>query len=158
MTGHRARERTASDYALITHFHPTTWAHRRHRTHVTLRRYRLRGITEVAEEIPIAPNRSQLARLEFAAAADALFQNYRRFVDTTCGGKLAVIGARAAAPAQLVPIRRPAAVRDFEAHRRGERSRVDEKGDTTRRASPLDTIAVPEDRPTRTCSVALHIR
>jgi len=153
------------DYAVLTHFHAD------HMGRITgieptsrFGDYRLRGITEVAEEIPIArlidrgwPDYSYLPPPQ-----DAMFQNYRRFNEIqTRAGRLTMIGARAGSASQLVPLRQPASAAGFEARIVSVNDQVwTGQGNATKTRFPaLDSIKVPEDRPTENMSsVTLRIR
>ena len=151
------------DFAVLTHFHAD------HMGRIDGKEpqsksgdYKLRGITEVAEEIPIARlvDRGWPDYAYLPPPQDAMFQNYRKFVDVqTRAGRLQMVGAKAGS--QLLPIRRPAAAPSFEARIVAVNNQIwTGTGDTSRTRFPaLETIAVPEDRPTENmCSVTLRLK
>jgi beta-lactamase superfamily II metal-dependent hydrolase len=153
------------DYALITHFHPDHMGRISGAEPMSAQgAYRLSGITQVAEDIPVARliDRGWPDYRYLPPPNDAMFQNYRAFVDArTRAGQLAMVGAEAGSATQLVPVRQPAATAGFEARIVAVNDRVwtGHASDTKVRFPALETIAVPEDRPTENMSsVAVRIQ
>lgn len=153
------------DYAVLTHFHAD------HMGRIDGKEpqskhgdYRLRGITEVFENLPFARliDRGWPDYAYLTPPSDAMFQNYRRFIELqTKAGRLQMIGATPGSATQLVPVRRPAAVQGFEARIVSVNDRVwTGQGSATKTRFPaLDSIAVPEDRPTENMSsVTLRLK
>ena len=148
------------DYAVVTHFH----ADHTGRIDGTEPRsnhgdYRVRGITEVAEEIPI---RTLIDRGDdYLPPTDAIFQNYRRFTAAeSAAGRLTVRQAVAGSASQIVPMRSTNTSAAFTVRIVSVNDRVwTGTGDaTTVRFPALADIADPEDRPTENmCSVTLRI-
>lgn len=153
------------DFAVLTHFHPDHMG-RIDGKEPTSRfgEYKLRGITEVAEEVPIARliDRGWPDYGYLPPPQDAMFQNYRKFIEIQTRTRgMQMIGARAGNAGQLVPVRRPASAPSFEARIVAVNDQVwTGTGDATRTRFPaLDAIAVPEDRPTENmCSVVMRLR
>ncbi len=150
------------DYAVLTHFHPD------HMGRITgqeplskLGDYRLRGITEVADDIPVRrlvdrgwPDYTYLP----PARNDAMFANYRRFVAAaTAAKRTEMIGAQAGSTTQIVAARKQDPVpAPFEVRIVSVNDRVwTGEGNATKVRFPvLAEIAVPEDRPTENmCSI-----
>jgi beta-lactamase superfamily II metal-dependent hydrolase len=154
------------DYALITHFHPDHMGRITGREPVSQNGdYRLRGLTDVAETVPIArlvdrgwPSYDYLP----PATDDLTFQNYRRFVAAqSASGRLTAIRAAPGSTAQIVQVRDPAAHPGFSARIVSANDRVwTGQGDATKVRFPaLDRIPVAEDRPTENMSsVTLQFR
>jgi Metallo-beta-lactamase superfamily len=116
---HMAGSDARLDYAVITHFHPD------HMGIITGSEplskhgdYRLRGITEIGELLPIDrlidrgwPDYEYLP----PPANDAMFANYRRFVaENTAAGRLKMIGAQAGSTDQIMQVREPDPQAPFE--------------------------------------------
>lgn len=152
------------DYAVLTHF-PAD-----HIGQVTPASpasasgaYRLTGITEVGDRIPIGTliDRGAPSYDYLAPATDASFANYRAFVaeqQRTRG--LQVEPLRVGRADQIVPRRAPGRYPTFEVRNVAANGEVwTGDGDrTTRTFPPLDTLA-PDDRPSENlCSLALRIR
>ena len=153
------------DFAVLTHFHADHMGRIDGKEPTSkFGDYKLRGITEVAEEIPVARliDRGWPAYGYLPPPQDAMFQNYRQFVAAqTRAGRLQMITAKAGSASQLVPIRRPAAAPSFEARIIAVNDQVwTGAGDASRTRFPaLDTITVPEDRPTENmCSVTMRLK
>ncbi|HXT68616.1 MAG TPA: hypothetical protein VN700_02610 [Vicinamibacterales bacterium] len=153
------------DYALLTHFHSD------HMGRIDGKEpgsrfgdVRLRGITEVFENLQFTRliDRGWPDYAYLTPASDAMFQNYRRFIDLqTKAGRLQMIGASAGSTTQLVPVRRPAAAPGFEARIISVNDRVwTGTGTATKDRFPaLDSIKVPEDRPTENMtSITLRLK
>lgn len=153
------------DYALLTHFHAD------HMGRITgsepvskLGDYRLRGITEVAEDVEVRGliDRGWPDYDYLTPPADAMFTNYRRFVSAqAAGGRLKMLRAQAGSASQIVQVRKPDPSAAFEVRVVAVNDRVwTGQGDATKVRFPaLDAILVAEDRPTENmCSVALRIR
>jgi beta-lactamase superfamily II metal-dependent hydrolase len=153
----------ALDYALLTHFHPD------HMGRITGTEpmsahgdYRLSGITQIAEDIPIRrlvdrgwPNYAYLP-----PPTDAMFTNYRRFIAAQTGAtRMTMVGAEAGSTTQIVPVHGGTAV-PFEARIVSVNDRVwtGQGTATAVRFPALESIAAPEDRPTENmCSVTLRL-
>jgi hypothetical protein len=153
------------DYALITHFHADHMGRIDGKEPVSrFGDYRLRGITEVAEHIPISRliDRGGPGDAYLPPPPDAMLQNYRRFIDLQSrAGRLQTIGAVAGSAGQLVPVRRPSDAAGFEARIVSVNNQVwTGTGTQTKTRFPaLDSIAAPEDRPTENmCSVTLRVK
>jgi hypothetical protein len=162
MAGYDAR----LDYAVITHFHSD------HMGIITGSEpisnhgdYRLRGITEVSELLPIDrlidrgwPDYEYLP----PPASDMTFANYRRFVaQSAASGRLRLIRAQAGSNNQIMQGRQPASQFPFEVRIVAVNDRVwSGKGDETKVRFPrLDSIPQREDWPDENmCSVAIRIR
>ena len=154
------------DYAVITHFHPDHMGIITGSEPLTAHgTYRLRGLTEVDEEIPIArlmdrgwPDYQYLP----PPGDDAMFTNYRRFVsERTATGALTMIGAQAGSTDQITQVRRPDPKLPFEVRVVAVNDRVwTGRGSETKVRFPaLASIQVSEDWPNENlCSVALRIR
>lgn len=152
------------DYAVLTHFHPDHMGRiTGTETTSTFGDYRLRGITEVAEAIPIGrlidrgwPDYSYLP-----PPSDAMFVNYRAFVAAQQKARgLTVMRAEPGSATQIVPVRKPDSPGAFSVRVIAANDRVwtGTGTDTKARFPALETIAVPEDRPNENmCSVALRI-
>jgi beta-lactamase superfamily II metal-dependent hydrolase len=154
------------DYAVVTHFHPD------HMGRITgtepvsqFGDYRLRGLTELAEQLPIArlidrgwPSYDYLT----PAPSDQMFVNYRRFVAAQTGrGRLTMMRAEPGSAAQIVPLRDRAAHSSFSVRIVSANDRVwTGQGDAaTVRFPALDRIAVADDRPNENmASVTLQVR
>ncbi|MBZ5607474.1 MAG: MBL fold metallo-hydrolase [Acidobacteriia bacterium] len=163
---HMAGSDARLDYAVITHFHPD------HMGAITGSEplsthgdYRLRGITELGETLPIArlvdrgwPDYQYLP----PPANDRTFANYRRFVgENTAAGRFTMIGAQAGSTSQITPVRRPDPQLPFEVRIVAVNDRVwTGKGNETKVRFPaLDSIPLREDWPNENmCSVAIRIR
>ena len=153
------------DFAVLTHFHADHMGRIDGKEPASkFGDYKLRGITEVAEEIPIARliDRGWPDYAYLPPPQDAMFQNYRKFVDVRSrSGGLQMIGAKAGSSSQLVPVRRPAAAPSFEARIVAVNDGVwTGSGEASRTRFPaLSTISVAEDRPTENmCSVTLRLK
>jgi hypothetical protein len=162
MTGPDAR----LDYAVITHFHPDHMGIITGSEPLSMHGdYRLRGITEIGEILPIDrlidrgwPDYKYLP----PPASDMMFANYRRFVaQNTAAGRLKMIGAQAGTTNQITQVRKPNPQLPFEVRIVAVNDRAwTGKGDETKvRFPPLDSIPLREDWPDENmCSVAIRIR
>ncbi len=163
---HMAGSGARLDYAVITHFHPdhmgTVTGSEPRSTHGD---YRLRGITELAEALPIArlvdrgwPDYQYLT----PTASDRTFANYRRFVrESAAAGRIAMMGAQAGSAGQITQVRKPDARLAFEVRIVAVNDRVwTGKGNETKVRFPsVDSIALRDDWPTENmCSIAMRIR
>jgi beta-lactamase superfamily II metal-dependent hydrolase len=149
------------DFAVITHFHPD------HMGRSALDDppskfgdYRRRGVTDLAEDLPIA----RLIDRGFdylPPASDELVVNYRKFVAAqTAAGRMKALKAEVGSTTQIAQVRNPAAAPAFNVRIVAANDRVwTGQGDAAKVRFPaLDTIDVAEDRPTENmCSVALRI-
>ena len=150
------------DHALHTHFHPDHMGIITGSEPLSIHGdYRLRGITEVSELLPIDrlidrgwPDYDYLP----PPASDLMFANYRRFVaENTLAGRLRVIGAKAGSTDQITQVRKPDSEFPFEVRIVAVNDRVwTGKGDETKVRFPrLDSIPLREDWPDENmCSVA----
>jgi beta-lactamase superfamily II metal-dependent hydrolase len=150
------------DYAVVTHFHPDHIGAITGKEPMASRGgYRLRGITQVAEDIPIRrlvdrgwPDYSYLS-----PPNDAMFENYRRFVADRAAQQLTTIGAKAGSATQIVALKKPDPAFSVRIVSVNDRVWTGE-GDTTKLRFPsLDSIAIAEDRPTENMtSITLRIK
>lgn len=152
------------DYAVLTHFHPDHMGKVAGNEPVSkLGDYRLSGITQVAEDVPIRrlidrgwPNYAYLP-----PPSDAMFANYQRFVAAQAGAKrLSMSGADAGSTTQIIPVRGAVTAAPFEVRVVSVNDRVwtGRGTETAARFPALESIAAPEDRPTENmCSVTLRI-
>lgn len=147
------------DYAVVTHFHPDHMGRISGTEPVSaLGDYRVRGLTELAEELPIArlidrgwPDYEHLT----PAPSDRMFENYRRCVAAQKKARgLTMMRAEPGSGRQVVPVRDAAAASGFSVRIVSANDRVwtgrDEE--TTVRFPALDSITVAEDRPTENMS------
>ena len=152
------------DYAVLTHFHPDHMGRVAGTEPMSANgNYRLSGITQVAEDIPIKrlidrgwPDYSYLPPPD-----DAMFRNYRRFTETQVAARrMTMIRAQPGAGNETVKtnslvVYAPFAVQIVSVNDRISTGVADE---TTVRFPALDTITVAEDRPTENmCSITLRI-
>ena len=150
------------DYALVTHFHPD---------HIgvitgkeplsTTGGYRLSGITDVGDRLPIGTVIDRGYDYQPPPTGDQMFANYRKFLDAQVASRrLQVVHAVAGRVDQLAPrhggtTAAPFAVRIIAANNliwtgQGDAARV--------RFPPLDQIPVADDRPNENmCSIALRV-
>jgi beta-lactamase superfamily II metal-dependent hydrolase len=151
------------DYAVLTHFHPD------HMGQITgtepvskMGGYRLRGITEVADDVPIRtivdrgwPDYSYLP-----PPADLMFENYRRFVASRHAAReLTMIGAQAGSTTQIVQLRKPDPSFSVRVVSVNDRVWTGEGDAAKVRFPALDRIALADDRPTENMSsVTLRIK
>jgi beta-lactamase superfamily II metal-dependent hydrolase len=164
------------DYAILTHFHPDHMGRVSGSEPVSGHGdYRLSGITQVAEDVPIRRliDRGSPDYAYLPPPSDAMFTNYRRFTAAQLAAKrMTVSGAIAGSPTQIVPVRGhwqglkplPSTTTPlpsiFEVRIVSVNDRVwtGKGNDTAVRFPALDRIAVPEDRPTENmCSVTLRV-
>lgn len=135
------------DYAVLTHFHAD----------------HMGGIAHVAEDIPIRRliDRGWPDYAYLPPPDDALFTNYRRFTAAQVAAKrMTVSGAVAGSATQIVPVRGAASPAPFEVRIVSVNDRVwtGRSNQTDIRFPALDSITVPEDRPTENMSsVTLRI-
>jgi len=151
------------DYAVLTHFHPDHMGAIAGTEPVSRNGgYRLRGITQVAEDIPISRivDRGWPDYAYLPPPSDLMFENYRRFVSGQSAAKqLTMIGAQAGSATQIVALRKPDP--SFSVRIVSVNDRVwTGEGDATKVRFPaLDTIALADDRPTENMtSVTLRIK
>jgi beta-lactamase superfamily II metal-dependent hydrolase len=152
------------DYAVVTHFHPD------HIGAVDAKRpmsrsgdYRLSGLTEVAEAIPIGTLVDRgWPDYAYLAPAGEPFENYRKFAKALAsGGNARVLRAEAGSAALIVPHDPAAIPAPFEVRVIGVNDRVwTGRGDASKvRFPPLASISVDDDRPTENmCSISLRLR
>ena len=153
------------DYAVITHFHPD------HMGIITggeprsaFGDYRLRGMTEVAEDLPPARlvDRGWPDYAYLTPPADDMFTNYRRFVATNVAAhRLTMLGARAGSATQITQVRKPDQSIPFEVRIVAVNDRIwTGAGEDSRVRFPaFDAIPVRDDWPDENmCSIALRIR
>ena len=163
---HMAGADVRLDYAVITHFHGD------HIGAITGSEpfsakgdYRLRGITEISETLPIVqlidrgwPDYSYLP----PPAGDKTFANYRRFVvQSGAAGRITALKAQAGSAAQIKQVRKPDPRLPFEVRIVAANDRVwTGKGDQTKIRFPaLDSIPLREDWPDENmCSIGIRIR
>ncbi|HUL75017.1 MAG TPA: MBL fold metallo-hydrolase [Vicinamibacterales bacterium] len=150
------------DYALVTHFHPD------HIGVITGKEpmsktgdYRLSGITDVGDRLPIGTLIDRGYDYQPPPASDQMFANYRRFLDAQVSTRhLQVVHASPGRTDQLAPqhggaTSAPFAVRIIAANNliwtgQGDAARV--------RFPPLDQIPMADDRPNENmCSIALRV-
>jgi hypothetical protein len=150
MAGSNAR----LDYAVITHFHADHMGIITGSESLSIHGgYRLRGITEVAELLPIDRLIDRGWRdYDYLPppASDMMFANYRRFVaENTAAGRLKMIGAKAGTTNQITPVRKPNAQFPFEVRIVAVNDRVwTGMGNETKVRFPrLDSIPLREDWP-----------
>lgn len=146
------------DYAVLTHFHPDHMG-RISGTEATSAHgdYRLSGITQVAEDMPIRRlvDRGWPDYAYLPPPDDAMFTNYRRFVAAqTAAKRMTMVRAEAGSANVIVPVRGQIAAAPFEARIISVNDHVwtGQGTDTVTRFPALSTIAVPEDRPTENMS------
>jgi beta-lactamase superfamily II metal-dependent hydrolase len=163
---HMAGADARLDYAVITHFHPDHMGIITGSEPLSIHGdYRLRGITEVGEVLPIDrlidrgwPDYEYLP----PPAGDMMFANYRRFVARNmAAGRLRMIGAQAGTANQITQVRRPDTHLPFEVRIVAVNDRVwTGKGNETKVRFPaLDSIPLREDWPDENmCSIAIRIR
>lgn len=154
------------DYAVITHFHADHMGIITGSEPLSIHGdYRLRGITEIGELLPIDrlmdrgwPDYEYLP----PPASDMMFANYRRFVArNTAAGRLKVIAAQAGATNQITQVRKPNPQLPFEVRIVAVNDRVwTGKGNETKVRFPaLDSILLRADWPDENmCSIAIRIR
>jgi hypothetical protein len=162
---HMAGPDARLDYAVITHFHPDHMGIITGSEPLSIHgEYRLRGITEIAEALPIDrlmdrgwPDYGYLP----PPTTDRMFANYRRFVaQETATGRLMMIGAQAGTANQITQIRKPDPQLPFEVRIVAVNDRVwTGKGNETKVRFPaLDSIPLRADWPDENmCSVAIRI-
>jgi hypothetical protein len=163
---HMAGSDARLDYAVITHFHSDHMGIITGSEPLSIHGgYRLRGITEIGEVLPIGrlidrgwPDYEYLP----PPASDMMFANYCRFIaQNTAAGRLKVIGAQAGSTNQITQLRKPNSQLPFEVRIVAVNDRVwTGKGNETKvRFPPLDSIPQREDWPNENmCSVAIRIR
>jgi hypothetical protein len=163
---HMAGSNTRLDYVVITHFHGD------HIGAITGSEplsahgdYRLRGITEISETLPIVrlidrgwPDYAYLP----PPASDKTFANYRRFVaESEAAGRIRMFRAEAGSATQIKQVRRPEPGLPFEVRIVAVNDRVwTGNGDVTKIRFPaLDSIPLREDWPDENmCSAAIRVR
>jgi len=163
---HMAGQDGRLDYAVLTHFHSdhigTITGSEPLSTHGD---YRLRGVTEVSEALPIGrlidrgwPDYAYLPPPD----SDKTFANYRRFVaENSASGRFTVLGAQAGSAAQIAQLRKPDPQIPFEVRIVAVNDRVwTGKGNETKVRFPaLASIPLREDWPDENmCSIAIRIR
>jgi beta-lactamase superfamily II metal-dependent hydrolase len=153
------------DYAVLTHFHPDHMGRISGAEPMSAHGdYRLGGITQVAEEVPIRRlvDRGWPDYAYLTPPNDAMFANYRTFVASeTAAGRLTMVRAEAGRADVIVPVRTPALAGNFDVRIVSVNDRVwtGTGSETKVRFPALADIPVAEDRPTENmCSVTLRIR
>lgn len=151
------------DYALVTHFHPDHMGQIAADSPSSMHGdYRLSGITEVAELMPIRkivdrgwPDYSYPAPL-----TDPMVRNYRRFLEQrTANGSLVAERIRVGRADQLVPVINPSAYPSFEIRNVAANGEVwTGRGTTTVKRFPTPETR-DEDIPWENiCSIGIRIR
>jgi beta-lactamase superfamily II metal-dependent hydrolase len=152
------------DYVVLTHFHPDHMGRiDGSEPRSQFGDYRLRGITEVAEEIPFARlmDRGWPYYFYLPPPSDAMMQNYNKFTEIQQARGMKMMAPNAGKADQIVPVRKPASVQSFEARIVSFNNVVwTGTGDTVKNRFPdLKTITVADDRPTENmCSVTLRLK
>lgn len=151
------------DYAVVTHFHPDHLGRVSGTEQKSSRGPYLRsGLTEVADDLPIATIIDRGYDYNAPAAADRAFANYRAFIAArTADGSMTHVVARAGAVDQIAGRRSTAASSAYEVRIVSVNDRVwTGRGDAAKtRFPPAASIPVPEDRPDENmCSVTLRIK
>ena len=153
------------DYAVITHFHGDHIGAMTGTEAVSSHGgYRLRGITEVTEELPVGRliDRGWPEYSYVPPQADATFGNYRRFVTANDAAKrITMTQAEAGSTTQVRQVRHPDPQLPFEVRIVAVNDRVwtGQGNETKVRFPPLDKIPDRADWPDENmCSVALRIR
>lgn len=151
---HMAGPDARLDYVVLTHFHGDhIGAITGSEPLSTHGDYRLRGITEIAESLPIVrlidrgwPDYSYLP----PPASDKTYANYRRFVaESEAAGSIKMFHAEAGSATQIRQVRKPQPGLPFEVRIVAVNDRVwTGNGDATKIRFPaLDSIPVREDWP-----------
>jgi len=136
------------DYAVLTHFHDD----------------HMGAIAEVGRAIPIGTliDRGWPSYDYITPPSDALFSNYRKFVAAQAQTrKMRVERAEAGRADQIVPVHDAARFPGFEVRVVAVNNGVwtGKASDTMTRFPVLESIIIPEDRPTENmCSIALRFR
>ncbi len=159
-----AGEAPRLDYAVLTHFHPDHMGRIDGTEPLSqIGGYRLRGITAVAEEIPIGRlvDRGFTAYDYLSPPRDAMFANYQTFVSARLQhDKASMTGARAGSNDQIVALTANPRATPFEVRIVSVNDRVwTGTGNASAARFPaLRDITVADDRPTENmCSVTLRI-
>lgn len=156
----------AIDYAVLSHLHPDHIG-RISGTEATSRfgDYKLSGITEVAEALPIARliDRGYPSYSYLTPPDDAMFANYKKFVAAQVASprQMKAMAATAGNATDIIPLHPTASAAPFDVRIVAVNDRVWTGNGTESvvRFPALETIGVAEDRPTENmCSVALRIR
>lgn len=153
------------DYAVLTHFHPD------HMGLITgseprsaFGDYRIRGITEVADDLPPARliDRGWPDYAYLTPPADNTFKNYRQFIAANlAAGRLTMMAAQAGSGTEIAQVRTPNSSVPFEVRIVAVNDRVwTGTGETSRvRFPPFDQIPAKEDWPDENmCSIELRIK
>ena len=163
---HMAGADARLDYAVITHFHADhlgiTTGSEAVSSHGG---YRLRGITEVSEALPIGrlidrgwPDYGYLP----PPGSDRTFANYRRFVaENAAAGRITMMRAQAGSTTQITQVRKPDSPAPFELRIIAVNDRVwtGKDSETKVRFPPIDSIPLRADWPDENmCSIAIRIR
>ena len=153
------------DYAVMTHFHGDHIGAMTGTDPVSMHgSYRLRGITEVAEELPVGRliDRGWPEYSYLPPQADATFTNYRRFVtDNAVAKRITMTQAEAGSTTQVRQVRHLDPQLPFEVRIVAVNDRVwtGQGNETKVRFPPLDKIPDRADWPDENmCSIALRIR
>jgi beta-lactamase superfamily II metal-dependent hydrolase len=162
---HMAAGNARLDYAVITHFHGDHIGAITGTEPMSLHgSYRLRGITEVAEDLAVGRliDRGWPEYSYLPPQADATFTNYRRFVtDNAAAKRITITQAEAGSTAQVRQARHPDPQLPFEARIVAVNDRVwtGNGNETKVRFPPLEKIPDRADWPDENmCSIALRIR
>jgi beta-lactamase superfamily II metal-dependent hydrolase len=150
------------DYALLTHFHPDHMGKIAGTEPMSKNGdYRLSGITDVGDRVPIDTIVDRGDAYQPPPASDKMFANYRKFLAAqTTSRHLRLVHAAAGRTDQLAPRRGGVTTGTFAVRVVAANDLVwTGQGDTAKmRFPPLDQIPVADDRPNENmCSVALRV-
>jgi beta-lactamase superfamily II metal-dependent hydrolase len=151
------------DYALMTHFHGDHIGTISGAEPLSMHGdYRLRGITEIAEELPIARLIDRgWPDYAYLPPPDATFMNYRRFAAASAAARrITMIQAQAGSAQQIKQVRQPDSRLPFEVQVVAVNDRVwtGQRTETKVRFPPLDAIARQDWPDENMCSIAIRIR
>ena len=151
----------ALDYALVTHFHPDHVGAPLPTARLAAAGYRIAGLAEVAEHVPIRKliDRGFPDYGEPAAPKGAVFENYKLFAADAAAHGTVRERVRVGRADQIVPVRRPAEYPEFSVRAVAANGEVwTGAGEETRRLFPPSASLPEEDRPAENpCSIALRI-
>jgi beta-lactamase superfamily II metal-dependent hydrolase len=149
------------DYALVTHFHPDHLGAPLPTARLAPAGYRITGIAEVAESVPIRKliDRGFPDYGEPAAPSGAVFDNYRRFAEAAATRDTIRERIRVGRADQISMVRHAAEFSGFSVRAVAANGDVwTGAGDETRRLFPASAGLPEEDRPAENpCSIALRI-